>query len=123
EISNRSDDDRRARDARGRYREHIAVETVGMDDIDPALGDVSREACLVRKRFDTSKRGDVVLAQWNAAFLELADETSLPAQTGEFQLEATRVEGASERHELSLGAAVHQRRNDFQQPDASGPIG
>jgi hypothetical protein len=84
-----------------------------MDDVDPALGDVSGESGLVRKRFDAAKRGDGVLAQWNAAFVEFLGEASLPPQTGEFQIEATRVEGASERHELSLGAAAHQRRNDL----------
>ena len=94
-----------------------------MDDVDPALGDVSGESCLVRERFDTSKRGEVVLAQWNAAFVEFVDESSLPPQTGEFQIEATRVKGASERHELSLGAAAPQRGNDLQQADAAGPVG
>jgi hypothetical protein len=95
-----------------------------VDDVDPALGDVSGESCLVRERSDTAKRGNVVLAQWNAAFVEFLDETSLPPQTGEFQIEG-KDRGASERHELSLGAAAQHVATTFSRrtravPSASG---
>jgi hypothetical protein len=93
-----------------------------VDDVDSALGDVPGESGLVRQRSDTAKRGNVVLAQWNAAFVEFADETALAPQTREFQIEATRVERASERHELSFGAAAPQRRNHLQQADAGRAV-
>ena len=91
-----------------------------MDDVDATLGDVSGKPCLVGERRDASECGDVVLEQRNAAFVELADETSPPPHAGELEIEAAGVEGAPQRHELGLGAAAHQRRHDIQQTDATG---
>ena len=61
-VADRGDDDRR-RQPRGRDGEDVAVEVVGVDDLDRRAGDMPREPRLLRERLDAAERRDLVSEQ------------------------------------------------------------
>ena len=65
EIANRRDDRRSASHARGGIGEHVAVEAVGVNDLNAAPPEVTREPCLLRHRGHAAERPDPVFRQRN----------------------------------------------------------
>ena len=115
-VANRRDDDRRDQPRR-RHREHVAVEVVGVHDVDAAADDVPRQPRLLRKRGHAAERRHWVLEQRNLALRELVDERPHRRRQANSTSNRVRSSDRRERHELVLGAAAHQRRHDVE--DAS----
>src|SRR5262249_26100783 len=101
-VANGRDDDRRPGQPGGRNGEYVAVEVIGMHDLDVMTGDVARQSDLLKEAFETREPRNGILAKRDTTLLDFRQEVPPPSHAREAKIEATRIQCQAKVDELPL---------------------